>query len=151
MVFGGMICSLAQWWPFFLFVFFRTLLSLAFFSSFATFPNFFSVWLSRMCPWREQPTTDAAAEILPVKVFLIINVGPPYWHNSRLPVDSHYISLTHCHELFSHSHTRPYTGTCMQEQRESHSRHMEVHALAGLRKYDHCICIKKISWRSAQR
>lgn len=95
---------------FFFVCFFRTLLSLAFFSSFATFPNFFSVWLSRMCPWREQPTTDAAAEILPVKVFLIINAGPPYWHNSRLPVDSHYISLTHCHELFSHSHTHPYTG-----------------------------------------
>lgn len=114
-----------------------------FFPSFATFPNFFSVWLSRMCPWREQPTTDAAAEILPVKVFLIINAGPPNWHNSRLPVDSHHISLTHCHELFSHSHTRLYTGTCMQEQCESHSRHMEVHALAGLRKYDHCTCIKK--------
>lgn len=90
----------------------------------AMFPNFFSVWLSCMCPWREQLTTDAA-EILPVKVFLIINAGPPYWQNSRLPVDGHHISLTHCHELFSHNmltltqiHACTQTHTCR-------SAHME--------------------------
>lgn len=79
------------------------------------FPNFFSVWLSSMCPWREQPTTDAA-EILPVKVFLIINAGPPYWQNSRLPVDGHHISLTHSLPwiiLKEHAHTHIHTNTCL--------------------------------------
>lgn len=64
---------------------------------------------------REQPTTDTA-EILHVKVFLIINAGPPYWQNSKPPVDSHHISLTHCHELFSQnmlSHTHTQKNTCL--------------------------------------
>lgn len=91
------------------------------------FPNFFfSVWLSWMCPWREPPTTDAA-EILPVKVFLIINAGPPRWQYSRLPVDGHHISLTHCHELFSQNMlTLAYTQThaCTQT-RTCKSAHVE--------------------------
>ncbi len=98
----------------------------------ATFSNFLSVWLSRMCPWKEKPTTDAA-EILPVKVFLIINGGPPYWQNSRLPVDGHHTSLTHCHELFLQNMlTLAYTQihACTQahtwRKHETHNGHMEA-------------------------
>lgn len=96
---------------------YHTGLSLGFFSV-QCFQTFLSVWLSWMCPWRVQQTTDAA-EILPVKVCLIINAGPPHWQNSRLPVDGHHISLTHCHELFSQNmltytriHACTQTHTC---------------------------------------
>lgn len=113
----------------------------------ALFPNFFSVWLSWMCPWRETPTTDAA-EILPVKVFLIINAGPPYWQNSRLPVDGRRISVTHCHELFSQNmltQIHACTQTHMYEHTRVGSRkptvgHMETSVLTYLIKYDRCTC-----------
>lgn len=110
-------------------------------------PNFLSVRLSWTCPWREWPTTDAA-EILPVKVFLIINAGPPYWQNSRLPVDGHHISLTHCHELFSQNMltlaymdiTCLYTNTHTWRKHESSSGHADASVLTCLIKYNRCTC-----------
>lgn len=51
---------------------------------------------------------DAAA-MLPVKVLLIINPAPPYWQDSRLHVDGHNVSRTHCRELLTeHTHTLKY-------------------------------------------
>lgn len=85
----------------------------------AMFPNFLSVRLSWTCPWREWPTTDAA-EILPVKVFLIINAGPsilaelqaacgrpPHFTHS-LPwiiLTEHAHTRIHGHNMPVHKHT----------------------------------------------
>lgn len=63
--------------------------------SLANFP-----WLSRTCPWKVQPATDAI-EILPAKVVLIINAGPSVLAELQDAVDGHSISLALCHELFS--------------------------------------------------
>lgn len=71
-------------------------------------------------------------EILHVKVFLIINAGPPYWQNSRLPEEGHHISLTHCHELFwenmpalTKTWTQTHTHTHMQMQMQRWPLHMK--------------------------
>lgn len=78
-------------------------------------------------PLKSAADTDAA-EILPAKVVLIINAGPPRWHNSRLPVDGHHISLTHCHKLFSENMlTYAQLHACTQTHTdETHDGHMEA-------------------------
>lgn len=86
-----------------------------------------------MCPWREQPTTDTA-EILSVKVFLIINAGP--LHTGSTPgclwtaTTFHSLAaMNYSHRTCSHAHT--YMPVDKRVQGRARGGHMEASVLTN--------------------